>query len=412
MRWASILSEERESEAAALDASARLRSELDTDPDLVIAFASSHHASSYDTIASTLTRELGGANLIGCSGQSVIGGGHELESRPGLALTGATLPGVAIHPFGLDAAGLPPLDAAPAAWHERIGVDPEAGPHFLLLADPFGFDAEHFVSGMDQAYPASVKLGGVASGGQQPGQQALWIGAETRRSGLVGVGLSGNLVIDPVVAQGCRPVGTPLFVTHCHDNVLQRLDGQPPAELVEELFQASSAADRELFQNSLFLGLEMQSDQREYEQGDFLIRNIIGIDPDDGALAIAAPLRQSQVVQFHLRDAKASAQDLARCLDRYNAEVGGAKACGALLFSCLGRGVGLYGTPDHDSRAFYSKVGDVPLTGFFCNGEIGPVGGTTFLHGYTSSFALIGRRSMRPEPFKSDSGHPESGLDN
>ncbi len=347
MRWASILSEERESEAAALDASARLRSELDTDPDLVIAFASSHHASSYDTIASTLTRELGGAILIGCSGQSVIGGGHELESRVGLALTGATLPDVAIHPFGLDEDGLPPLNAAPAAWHERIGVDPEARPHFLLLADAFGFDSEHFIRGMDQAYPASIKLGGVASGGQQPGQHALWFGAETRRSGIVGVGLSGNLVIDPVVAQGCRPVGVPLFVTHCQDNVLQRLDGQPPVELVEELFEAASASDRELFRNSLFLGLEMQSDQGEYAQGDFLIRNIIGIDPDDGALAIAAPLRQSQVVQFHLRDAKASAQDLERCLNRYNAEVGGTKACGALLFSCLGRGVGLYGTPDH-----------------------------------------------------------------
>ena len=392
MRWASILSEERESEAAALDASARLRSELDTDPDLAIVFASGHHASSCDIIGSTLSRELGGAILIGCSGQSVIGGGQELESRPGLALMGATLPGVAIHPFGLDAEGLPPLDAVPAVWHERIGVDPGAGPHFLLLADSFGFDAEHFIRGMDQAYPASIKVGGMASGGQQPGQHALWLGAETRRSGLVGVGLSGNLVIDPVVAQGCRPVGVPLFVTHCQDNVLQRLDGQPPVELVEELFEAASASDRELFRNSLFLGLEMQSDQGEYAQGDFLIRNIIGIDPDDGALAIAAPLRPSQVVQFHLRDAKASAEDLERCLNRYSVEVGASKARGALLFSCLGRGVGLYGSRDHDSRAFYSRVGEVPLTGFFCNGEIGPVRTQTFLHGYTSAFAIFRER--------------------
>ena len=392
MRWASILSEERESEAAALDASARLRSELDTDPDLALVFASSHHASSYDTIASTLARELGGALLIGCSGDSVIGGGQELESRPGLALAGATLPGVAIHPFSLDTAGLPPLDAGPAAWHERIGVDPEAAPHFLLLADPFGFDAENFIRCMDQAYPASIKVGGVASGGQQPGEQALWLGAETRRSGLVGLGLSGNLVVDPVVAQGCRPVGAPLFVTHCHDNVLQRVDGQPPVELVEELFEAASPADRELFRSSLFLGLEMQSDQSEYEQGDFLVRNIIGIDPDDGAMAIAAPLRQSQVVQFHLRDANASARDLERCLNRYSSEVGATQARGALLFSCLGRGVGLYGTPDHDSRAFRSLVGEVPLAGFFCNGEIGPVRAQTFLHSYTSAFAIFRER--------------------
>ena len=184
----------------------------------------------------------------------------------------------------------------------------------------------------------------------------------------------------------------PFFVTHCQDNVLQRLDGQPPVELVEELFEAASASDRELFRNSLFLGLEMQSDQGEYAQGDFLIRSIIGIDPDDGALAIAAPLRPSQVVQFHLRDAKASAEDLERCLNRYSVEVGGSKARGALLFSCLGRGVGLYGSRDHDSRAFYSRVGEVPLTGFFCNGEIGPVRTQTFLHGYTSAFAIFRER--------------------
>ena len=395
MRWASILSEERESEAAAVDASARLRAELVAEPDLAIVFVSNHHASSYDIIASILAQELGGAVLIGCSGHSVIGGGHELESQPGLALAGATLPGVAIHAFGMAAGDLPPVDAPPDAWPEQIGVDPVVRPNFLLLADPFSFDAEHFIRGMDHAYPESVKVGGVASGGQQPGEHALWLGAETRRSGLVGLSLSGNLVIDPVVAQGCRPVGTPLFVTHCHDNVLQRLDGQPPVELVEGLFEAASAADRELFQSSLFLGLEMQPDQGEYKQGDFLIRNIIGIDPDDGTLAIAAPLRQSQVVQFHLRDAKASAQDLERCLDRYGAEQGAPKARGALLFSCLGRGVGLYGTPDHDSRAFHAKVGDVPLAGFFCNGEIGPVRTQTFLHGYTSAFAIFREREDR-----------------
>ena len=167
---------------------------------------------------------------------------------------------------------------------------------------------------------------------------------------------------------------------------------RPPVELVEELFEAASAADRELFRSSLFLGLEMQSDQGEYKQGDFLIRNIIGIDPDDGALSIAAPLRQSQVVQFHLRDAKASTLDLERCLNRYSSDVGANKARGALLFSCLGRGAGLYGTPDHDSRAFRSLVSQVPLTGFFCNGEIGPVRTQTFLHAYTSAFAIFRER--------------------
>lgn len=390
MRWASVLSEEGRSESAARDASTRLRTALDGAPDLLLVFASHHHAGGWTEIERVLGAEHAGATALGCSAQSVIGAGRELETSPGLALAGARLPGVTLKPFWLAPENLGEGDA-PEIWR---GLAPASGPpaQFLLLADPFSFDTEGVLHGLDLAHPDSVKVGGLASGGSLPGENTLLVGGELRRSGLAGVALSGNLAIDPVVAQGCRPIGAPLFVTHSRHNILQRVDGQPPIEVIERLFAEAGPAERELFRTSLFLGIEMEPGRGEYRQGDFLIRNIVGMDPEDGSLAVAAELQPAQVVQFHLRDAATSAEDLERQLAGYGSQAPAGAARGALLFSCLGRGRGLYGRPDHDSAAFRARFGDVPLAGFFCNGEIGPVQRRTFLHGYTSAFAIFRER--------------------
>ena len=106
-------------------------------------------------------------------------------------------------------------------------------------------------------------------------------------------------------------------------------------------------------------------------------------------MAIGELLKEGQLVQFHLRDAETSAEDLTAVLERYAVENRENQVHGALLFSCLGRGQYLYGRPNHDTDIFHEKLGPVPLGGFFCNGEIGPVSGTTFLHGYTSSFGIF-----------------------
>jgi small ligand-binding sensory domain FIST len=181
-----------------------------------------------------------------------------------------------------------------------------------------------------------------------------------------------------------------MFVTRADQNVLYALDGQPALVVLQELLAAADARDRRLFANSLFLGVVMK-EQQEYRQGDFLIRNLLGIDGKSGAIAVGAALHTGMVVQFHLRDAATSAQDLEAVLARHH-EGRPRPAAGSLLFSCLGRGVQLYGEPDHDSAAFQRHLGPVPLGGFFCNGEIGPVHGSTFLHGYTSSFGLFRSR--------------------
>jgi small ligand-binding sensory domain FIST len=389
MQWAAGGSDDERLERAVARAASAVRQQLGSCPaDLVVAFVSPHHAAEYDRVPALVASELGGGVLLGCSGGGVIGGGREIEQRPGVALSAAFLPGVSVRPIYLDNSALPAVDAPAAAWHARLGVDPGDSPQFVLLPDPFSCDAEALVVGLDTAYPGATSIGGIASGGRETGSNALFLGSEVHRTGMVGVALSGNVAVDTIVAQGCRPIGEPMFVTACERNIIAALDGRPPLDVLQRLHESLAARDRQLARHSLFLGIVMQHDRQEYRQGDFLIRNLLGIDPQSGALAIGALVEHNAVVQFHLRDAETSARDLDALLLRYR-EAEMPPPRGALLFSCLGRGQFLYGRADHDTDALRQHLGDVPLGGFFCNGEIGPVHGQTFLHGYTSAVALF-----------------------
>jgi small ligand-binding sensory domain FIST len=245
------------------------------------------------------------------------------------------------------------------------------------------------MQGLDYAFAKSVKLGGLASGGNRGGMNALFCDDKVYRTGAVCAALSGNVQVDSVVAQGCRPIGHPMRVTKCLDNFLIELDGEPAVHVLKEALMKLNPADQKLAYNSLFLGVVMDEFKDDFRGGDFLIRNIIGIEQKSGALMVGEVLRKERTVQFHLRDAATSSEDLRLMLKNYTQQQNGGNPAGALLFSCLGRGRHLYGESNHDSECFREFLGDVPLGGFFCNGEIGPVGGTTFLHGYTSSFGIF-----------------------
>ena len=346
-------------------------------PDLIIAFVSAEYASHFTRLAPSIADAYPTAKLLGCSAGGVIGGGREVEREPAIALVGAVLPDVECHLFT--------LGRDPRAWREQIGVDPGDEPSFILLPDPFTTETEALLSCFDSEYPGCVVVGGLASGTMTAGANALFAGSELLHAGAVGVAFTGNLAIDTVVAQGCRPIGTPLFVTRRERNVILELDGEPALSMLERIHDGLSPGEKELVRHSLFVGIVMDESRQVYDQGDFLIRNLIGIDPDSGAIAVAAPLRDNHVVQFHLRDADTSAADIEHMLSKADR----ADTSGALLFSCLGRGAMLYGRANHDSDAFRRHIGEVPIGGFFCNGEIGPVGGSTFIHGYTSSFGLF-----------------------
>jgi small ligand-binding sensory domain FIST len=380
MRWASAISDHGSGHVALAEAVASVRDRLDR-LDLAIVFASP-----------SIARELGprladlpAATVIGCSGAGIIGDAREIEGRPAVSVTAAELPGVTCTAFRIESDGLP---ADGDAWRARIGADDPAG--VLVLVEPFT-NAQAVIDGLDAAFPRARKFGGLVSGSRMPGTDWLFAQGEAFRTGAVGVAFSGDLAIDTIVAQGCRPIGAPMVVTRGEGNLVSELDGRQPLDVLQALHDSLDARDRALFRHSLFVGVEM-TDSLLHHEGELLVRNILGLDPEANVLAVAARLRPFQVIRFLLRDANAATEDLVRLLERHRAA--GRGACdGALLFSCLGRGAHLFGEPDHDSRLFRAHLGDVAVGGFFCNGEIGQVGGTTFLHGYTSSFALFRGRT-------------------
>jgi small ligand-binding sensory domain FIST len=275
-------------------------------------------------------------------------------------------------------------------------VAPEQNPHFILMADPFSSSVTDLLQGLDFAYPSGVKIGGLASVDGFNRHSGLFCDRTLYTEGMVGVALSGPVVLDTIVAQGCRPIGPVYRVDKAERNILLALgdpeDGdssRPPLELLQAMFETLSDGDRKLAQSSLFIGIAQDSFKLSFDPGDFLIRTLLGVDPKVGAIAVGDRLRPGQRVRFHLRDARTSAADLEHLLQNYQRQsLGRPSPTGALMFSCMGRGEGLYDQVNFDSGLFAQYLPEIPLGGFFCGGEIGPVGQTTFLHGFTSVFAI------------------------
>lgn len=395
MKWVSGISTRVSLEAAVKEVTQKVLDSLaGRSPDFGVVFISNTFASEYPRLMPLLAEYISIQHLIGCSGGGIVGGGEELEDLPALSLLVGHIPNSGIKTFHLVDEQLPDLDSAPDRWQELIGVSAyELEPHFVILADPFSFAVTDFVRGLDFAYPQAVKVGGMASSGGV-GSNALFCSCDQGRyhmyrNGCVGVAVWGDVVIDAVVAQGCRPIGKPLQISECDRNIIISLDDQSPLVALQNIVNDLSESDRDLAQHSLFVGVVMDEFKPQIEQGDFLIRNIIGVDPRSGAIAIADRMRPGQRIQLHLRDSQASALDLEAALQRYQREHDPSKACAALMFACMGRGEKLYGKPNFDSNLLRNYIGNIPIGGFFCGGEIGPVGGTTFVHGYTSSFGIF-----------------------
>lgn len=396
MKWASVL-ERMEGKPSlpelnwpqAVESLAdQLENQLGGKPDFLLAFISPDYKKYFEEIASALRLRLQPAAFLGCTAGGIVGGGEEVEQQSALTLTGAILPGVNFKTFHITNDALPDLDDAPDSWEKLIQIESAEKPSFLLLCDPFSFKVDSFIQGLDYAFPKLIKLGGLASGGHKAGENRLICDDKVFRSGLVGVALTGNIQVESVVAQGCRAIGKPSRVTKCDRNLLYELDGKPAVNVLRDAIERLSDREQKLAKDAIFLGVAMNEFQDKFVDGDFLVRNIFGIEPMSGALLVGEVLRSERTVQFHIRDAATSRDDLRAMLKRY-VDRFGSSARGALLFSCLGRGQHLYGEANHDSDCFRDFLGDIPIGGFFCNGEIGPVGDSTFLHGYTSSFGIF-----------------------
>lgn len=261
----------------------------------------------------------------------------------------------------------------------------------MLFAEPFGGQAERLIDSIVSAFPEATLVGGVASGAPFPGGSALFTSTGSVPLGAVGVVLCGDVRIEAVVSQGCRAVGPPMLITRCEGARIERLGDERPVEVLRQLYEGLEERDRSLFRQSLFIGVESEPERVEHQEGEFLVRNIRGIDAETGALSLATRVEPWHVVQFVVRDARTAHDDLRQRLAKHVA-AGGTQAAGALLLTCLGRGLHLFGRPDHDTDLITEALGDVALGGLFCNGEIGPVGGRAHLHGHTSVVALFSPR--------------------
>ncbi|MGH2377302.1 MAG: FIST signal transduction protein [Candidatus Limnocylindria bacterium] len=359
--------------------------------DLVALFIAPQFEDELDQIVERATERAADAVIVGCSAGGVIGGRAEVEDAPAIAVWAASLPGSRVQPFRLtfhqegDHGVIEGFEEAPDIAPEGV---------IVMLNDPYSFPADLFLSHLNENAPGLPVLGGQASGGLEAGRNFLIASGEVVRDGAVGVVLTSGPKLSWLVSQGCRPIGETYAVTRSERNVIFELAGQPALRRLEETYAASSARDQLLMRRGMHIGQAMTELKPELGRGDFLIRNVMGIDPASGGIAISDMVEVGQTVQFQVRDAESAREDLRLMLERER-ERDARPVVGALLFSCNGRGEALFGTKHHDIGAVHGAFGPVPVAGFFANGELGPVAGRNFVHGFTASLLVLREADRR-----------------
>jgi small ligand-binding sensory domain FIST len=356
---------------------------------LACLFGTINHALELGELAREIRTQGLADHVIGVTAESIAGGDVEVENSSALSLWILDLPGVNIEPVRICYE-----DGLFLGWQEPpVGVD-ESSRALILLADPFSFPADEFVSRLNDRRKGFRVMGGMASAAQNAGQNKLVIDDDEYRTGAVGVIVSGDLTIRTVVSQGCRPIGRHQLVTKAERNIIRELGRRPALEVLQEIFDDLEGPDQERVRRGLHLGRVINEYQDHFGPGDFLVRNVLGGEPS-GAIAVNDNLRVGQTVQFHVRDAATADEDLRGLLAKSASTPEDLSPDAALLFTCNGRGSRLFEMPNHDMATIHEILGPVPTAGFFAMGEIGPIGSQNFIHGFTASIGLFYAKSAK-----------------
>lgn len=359
------------------------RSGLHGPPDLCVTFAGPHHLAHLDEALVEISARTGAQATLGCGAAGVLGPGREIESGPGAVVWAAELPGATIEPFQAsgelgDEAG--DVEGVPEAGGESANA-------VLVLADPYRFPAGSLLERLNEEWPGTPVLGGLASAAVQGVAPLVLDGELVTDAGAVGCVLRG-VDLMPCVSQGAMPVGQEMAVTAAEGNVIHELAFKPALERLGEVVAALPTDERKQAAAGMLMGVVIDENRPEHERGDFLVRPIVGADRDSGAVAVGESVRVGQTVRLHVRDGVSADADLREALHVQSGAMGEAGAAGALMFTCNGRGRGMFGVADHDADAVEETLA-APVGGFFCAGEIGPVGGRNFLHGFTATLAIF-----------------------
>jgi small ligand-binding sensory domain FIST len=389
IRFAAALSTRHDGAVALREAAETLNEGLaGRNPDLLLAFTSHHHGSEFGTFASRLGDLTGARILLGCGAESVIGGKSEIEREPALALWGVSGEEIEVAPFRLNATAGPEgpeYEGEP----DLSEISPE-NRSLLLLGDPFSFPMAAYLESLNDRIPGLPAVGGMASGGAGSGANSLFFGDQRFSDGAIGVLLGGNIELQPVVSQAYRPVGETLVITDCDGSLIKKLGGKPAPAAMMQTLEGLPMKDRDLLQQGPFLGIAWDANKSVFDPADFLAHPIRGIAPQEEAVVIVGRARRGQTVQFMLRDPEMAGENLTRQLAAgTTGPPEEAHEAGALIFSCNGRGSRMFSEPDHDISRVQENLGaEIPTAGFFAMGEIGPVRGRNYLHGFTASVAV------------------------
>jgi small ligand-binding sensory domain FIST len=329
--------------------------------------------------------------LLGCSSNSLIAGDREIEDGAGISLGLYALPGAklkAVH-FSQEQLDEP---AEPAFWHHETGVPPADCNGWLAFVDPFNIDSESWLRAWSEAYAPKPVLGGLAGGDFSERVTQVYLNGEVFEEGGVAVAVGGDVELASVISQGCTPIGDTWTLTRVNQNIIQQIGNRPAYEVLAETVQNLSEEEQKAARGNLLIGLVVNEYLDEFHRGDFLIRNLLGADAQSGAIAVGALPRPGQTIQFQRRDAAAANEDMSELLARASQQLVNRMVYGACLCSCNGRGQNLFGQPNHDAAMVQDRLGPMGLTGFFCSGEIGPIGERNFLHGFTASLAVFVRK--------------------
>ncbi len=330
--------------------------------------------------------------LAGCSGGGLVANSEELESAGGLVLALYSLPGATLKAVRFTQEQVEAADGE-NFWPAENGVAKNQVNGWLAFVDPFHLDGERWLRSWNKNYSGVPVYGGLASGNFPEPLAQVYLDGEVFEDGGVAIAVGGEVALAGVISQGCTPIGEAWTLTRVQQNYIQHIGNRPAYAVLSETVQQLSAEEQRKVQGNLHIGLVVNEYLEEFQRGDFLVRNLIGGDPNSGVLQVGALPRMGQTIQFQRRDAAAASEDLNELLAREKTRLAGAEIYGGCLFCCNGRGRNLFGRPSHDSELVQAHFGPTGIAGFFCNGEIGPIGDKNFLHGFTASLALFVKKS-------------------